>query len=84
MSTFGWDASTSTASTSINMDYYYGHTIRDRYKKFSVKKSDSRRPLSELRLKEEQLKNKKDEPPGMPTEPILFDPEELVLGGKNK
>ena len=85
MSIFSWDSSTSTSSTS--RDHYYGYTMRDRYKKVSVKKSDSQRPLSELRLKEEQLKEEQlqDQPSGgMPEELILFDPKELVLGGKNK
>lgn len=77
MTTFGWDSSTSTASTSINMDYYYGHSIRDRYKK--VMKVNPERPLAHLKLKEAEIKDQKDKPSGgMPAELILFDPKDLV------
>ena len=85
MTTFGWDTSTSTAST--NMDYYYNDTLRDRAikRKSHLSKSESRRPLAHLKLKEEDLKDPGDKPSdGMPTELILFDPKDLVLGGKNK
>lgn len=79
MTTFGWYTNTSTSTT---IDYGYApHRIN---KKFSVIRSDERRPLANLKIKEESLKIEEDEPSGMPKEQILFDPKELVLGGKNK
>ena len=41
------------------------------------------RPLSHLREEEKRLKEESlGENPPMPKEPIMFDPEELVLGGE--
>jgi len=87
MSSFSWETSTSTSST---MDYFYNDTLRDhsikrKKRKLGITKGDPLSPLSHLRKTEENLKDEKDEPSGgMPTELILFDPKELVLGGKNK
>ena len=81
MSTFGWYTSTSTSST---IDYSYGYTIRRPQKKYRAVQGDGRRPFAHLKIKEEALKIEEDEPSGMPKEQILFDPKELVLGGKNK
>lgn len=79
MSTFGWDTSTSTAST--NMDYYYNDTLRDRAirRKSHPSRGNHERPLAYLKLKEEEIKDQEDKPSGgMPAELILFDPKDLV------
>lgn len=83
MSSFFSDNSSSTASSSFY--YTYNHGFRDSTENLKVKRSDPNRPLSHLVEKEsllKDLKDQKDEPSGMPQEPILFDPKELVLGGK--
>lgn len=69
---------TSSTSSTYNSGFYY--TSRSPIIKMHVKKSDSQRPLAHLRETEVQLKEEKDKPSvSMPTEPILFDPKDLVL-----
>ena len=76
MSTFGWTTGSTSTSSSSTTGYYYK-------RKVGVIKSDERRPLADLKRKEESLKlEEEDGSSGMPKEQILFDPKELVLGGK--
>ena len=71
-------------TTSSTESYMYYRSDNERFSrlKTNIKKSDRNRPLAHLTEKEHLLKEEKDEPSGMPQELILFDPKELVLGGK--
>ena len=79
-----WDvldsASTSTTS-SFDSPYYISNFRLERIREppVKLKKSRPERPLAYLRAKEEELKNGTPSF-GMPQEPIMFDPKDLVLG----
>jgi len=79
MSSYSTSTTTSTYSSST-VQYGYGTPPR-RYHHPRVKLGDERRPLAYLKQTEEELKEAKPLVL-IPSEPILFDPKELVLGGE--
>lgn len=82
-----WSTSSSTSSSTSTWggryEYYYGNNYRPvYYEKRRSPRLFGERPLKTLVEAERALKEQAEVPPSMPQDTLMFDPEELVLGGE--
>lgn len=72
-----WSTSSTTSSSSTTWGTQYYN-----YNYAAPQRVNSERPLAHLKAAEDDLKETREAPPAMPEDKIMFDPEELVLGGE--